>query len=74
MYSEFQMNDYVCRDLSELKKLIVDKNFTNEEVDSVRDYLSVDLNINLNSFINKFEFQECYSTFVYSSEKFLKIK
>ena len=74
MYSEFQMNDYVCRDLLELKKLIVDKTFTNEDLDIIRDYLSVDLNINLNSFINKFEFQECYSTFEYSSKKSLKIK
>ena len=49
------MNDYVCRDLSELKKLIVDKTFPDEELDIIEDYLWEDLNINLNSFINKFK-------------------
>tara|TARA_B100000989_G_scaffold15164_1_gene10146 strand:+ start:313 stop:2271 length:1959 start_codon:yes stop_codon:yes gene_type:complete len=74
MYSEFQMYDYLCTDLLELKKLIADKTFTEEELDYAAEYLSINLNIDLNSFINKFEFQECLSTNEYHSDTFITKK
>ncbi len=71
MYSEFQMYDYMCDDLLELKKLIAGQTFTDEDLDFIEEYLSIDLNINLNSFIDKFELKECLSTFEYSSDTFI---
>ena len=65
------MYDYMCNDLLELKKLIADQTFTDEELDDIEEYLSIDFDINLNSFINKFEFQECLSTYEYYSDTFL---
>ncbi len=65
------MYDYMCSDLLELKKLIADQTFPDEELDLIEDYLWEDLNINLNSFIDKFKFQECLSTYEYYSDVFI---
>ena len=70
IYSEFQMYDYLCTDMLELKNLIANQTITDEELYNIEQILSIDLNINFNSFIDKFEFQECLSTFEYSSDTF----
>ena len=71
IYKKSQMYDYMCSDLLELKKLIADQTFPDEELNLIEDYLSEDLNINLNSFIDKFKFQECLSTYEYYSDVFI---
>ena len=71
IYKKSQMYDYMCSDLLELKKLIADQTFPDEELDLIEDYLWEDLNINLNSFIDKFKFQECLSTYEYYSDVFI---
>ena len=71
IYKKSQMYDYMCSDLLELKKLIADQTFPDEELNLIEDYLSEDLNINLNSFIDKFKFQECLSTYEYDSDVFI---
>ena len=71
IYKKSQMYDYMCSDLLELKKLIADQTFPDEELNLIEDYLSEDLNINLNSFIDKFKFQECLSTYEYDSDVFM---
>ena len=71
IYKKSQMYDYMCSDLLELKKLIADQTFPDEELNLIEDYLSEDLNINLNSFIDTFKFQECLSTYEYYSDVFI---
>ena len=71
IYKKSQMYDYMCNDLKELKKLIADQTFTDEELDYIEEFLLMDFNINLNSFIDKFEFQECLSTYEYYSDTFI---
>ena len=71
IYKKSQMYDYMCSDLLELKKLIADQTFPDEELNLIEDYLSEDLNINLNSFIDKFKFQECLSPYEYVSDVFI---
>ena len=71
IYKESQMYDYMCNDLKELKKLIADKTFTDEDLDYIEEFLLMDFNINLNSFIDKFEFQECLSKYEYYSDTFI---
>ena len=71
IYKKSQMYDYMCNDLIELKRLIADQTFADKELDYIEKYLSIDFNINLNSFIDKFEFQECLSSYEYYSDTFI---
>ena len=71
MYSEFQMYDYLCTDLLELKNLIDNQTFTDEELDYIEESLSIDLIVNFYSIIDKFELKECLSAFEYSSDTFI---
>ena len=71
IYYKYKMYDYMCTDFIELKNLIASQIFTNEELDYIEEYLSINLDVKLNSLVNKFEFQDCLLSNQYYSDKFI---